>query len=396
MSSDAAASGVAAGLIADAPVERFDRPGFMRQTAADRPGVAQPVPERDIPRQPWGVIWIGALLLFLALMTAWEAHWRAFGAAPGYRNSDGAWAEQRRRIDAGEGGATVLIGTSRMLFDVQLDDWQAATGQRPIQLALEGTSAMPVLEDLAADPDFTGRLLIDVSSRNLFQGMPGRRAGVVPYFHDQGPSQRSGHWLSRHLLEPTFAFYDPDYALPTVLRRQPWWPDRPGFPTRLQVRKISLQAADRNTWLWEKIERDPAYRTLVRRTWLQALAQPLPPTLDTPAKREAVAAKQIERVAAAVDKLQARGVRVAFLRPPSIGPWYATEERESPRARTWDALLRRTRLPGIHFQDHPQLQGYDLPEWSHLSHADARRYTRALAPLAGQAWRTQETAAAAR
>ena len=42
------------------------RPGFVRLTAADRPGVAQPVPERDIPAQPWGRIWIGAQLLALA------------------------------------------------------------------------------------------------------------------------------------------------------------------------------------------------------------------------------------------------------------------------------------------------------------------------------------------
>ena len=92
-----AAEGVAVG-------DRFERPGFVRLTAADRPGVAQPVPERDVPPQPWGRILVGAALLFLALMALWETHWREFGATPGYRNSNGAWAEQRRRNDAGEGG----------------------------------------------------------------------------------------------------------------------------------------------------------------------------------------------------------------------------------------------------------------------------------------------------
>ena len=378
----------AAGDVA-AAFERFERPGFARLTAADRPGVAQPVPEREIPAQPWGAILVGALLLFLALLAGWEAHWRAFGATPGYRNSDGAWAEQRRRIDRGEGDATVLIGTSRMLFDVQLADWEAVTGERPIQLALEGTSPMPVLEDLAADPGFTGRLLIDASGRNLFTGTAGRRANVVPYFHEQGPSQRSGHWLSQRFLEPYLAFYDPDYALATVVRRQAWWPDRPGLPPRLQVRKLSKQGAARNTWLWDKVERDPEYRALVRRIWRQALAAPVAPMLDTPGKRQAAAQEQIARIGAAVDRLRARGVRVAFLSPPVIGPWRDTERREAPRAQTWDPMLRRTRVPGIHFEDHPQLQGYALPEWSHLSHADARRFTRALAPLAEQAWREQ-------
>ena len=34
-------------------VDHHGLPSGLRLTAADRPGVAQPVPERDIPDQPW-------------------------------------------------------------------------------------------------------------------------------------------------------------------------------------------------------------------------------------------------------------------------------------------------------------------------------------------------------
>lgn len=360
--------------------ERFERPGFVRLTASDRPGVAQPVPERDIPAQPWGKILLGALVLFLLLMTLWEWHWRNFGATPGWRNSDGAWADQRRRIDQGEGGKTVLIGSSRLLFDVQLPEWQQATGERPIQLSLEGTSPLPVLEDLAADPDFTGRLLIDATPLSLFLGQSGRRASVVPYYHEQSPSQRSGHWLSRQFLEPWFAFYDPDFALPVVVRRQAW-PNRPGLPPRILVRKLSVQQLDRNTQLWSKVEQDPQYLAMARRIWQMQLAIPPPPMLDSDSKRAKVRGEIMGRVEAAVAKLRARGVRVVFVRPPSSGPWLEQELRFTPRKETWDALLQRTHSPGIHFEDHPQLQGYVLPEWSHLGAAEARRFTTALAPL---------------
>src|SRR3546814_10050149 len=84
-------------------------------------------------------IWRGAALLALAARGAWEWHWRAFGVTPSYQNSNAAWAQQRARIDHGEGNKTVLIGSSRVLFDLQLPQWQQATGDRPIQLALEGT-----------------------------------------------------------------------------------------------------------------------------------------------------------------------------------------------------------------------------------------------------------------
>jgi hypothetical protein len=360
------------------------RPG-LRLTAADRPGVAQPVPERDVPARPWGPIALGALVLAVLLLGGWESYWRAFGATPGYRNSNGSWAAQRRRIDRGEGSATVLVGSSRVLFDVQLPVWQKITGRRPIQLALEGTSPVPVLQDLANDPDFAGRVLVGVDPENFFTGASNRKA-ALPYFHKQGPSQRAGHWLSQHFLEPHLAFDDPDFALATVVKRQAW-PARPGMPMlkRVPPRKLMVSDADRNSRMWGKVETDPAYRALVRSIWSRRFGNP-PPPLETAEKRAAAAATQIDLAVAAVRTLRARGVKVVFLRSPSDGPFYDNEQALYPRAATWDVLLARTGQPGLHFEDYPQLQGYDLPEWSHLSGADARRYTAALVPLVEQAF----------
>jgi len=360
------------------PAINFERPGFVRLTASDRPGVAQPVPERDIPVQPWGRILALALVLFLLLMAGWEAWWRAYGVQPGYRNSNGQWAQQRRRIDNGEGNKTVLLGASRVLFDVQLPVWEKITGERPIQLAMEGTSPVPMLEDLAADPEFTGRLLVGVAPDVFFSGFA-YRGEVVPYFHKQGPSQRSGNWLSMHLLEPYFAFYDHDFALDVVGQRQDW-PQRPGRPTSMRVRKLSMSEADRNTHMWSKVENDPEYRDLCRAIWAQDFGGPLP-GMEKPADKRRLIDGEIAKAAAAIRTLRARGVLIVFVRPPSSGEYYAYEQKYLPRAETWDLLLQRTGAPGIHFEDYPQLQGYELPEWSHMSASEARRYTAALAPL---------------
>ena len=371
-----------AGLLDSAVHERFERPGFARLTASDRPGVAQPVPVRDIPAQPWQRIFLVALVLFALLMTGWELYWRAFGALPSYRNSDGQWAQQRRRIDVGEGGKTVLIGSSRILFDMQLPVWESLAGERPIQLAIEGTSSVLVLEDLAADPNFTGHLLVGVAPDLFFSGFA-YRGKVVPFFHKESPSQRSGNWLSMHLLEPYFAFDDPDFALATVVKRQAW-PLRPGVKENTAVRKLRVSDADRNTHMWSKVETDPAYRALARSIWAERFAAPPPPNMDTPAKLQKLIDTQIQRAVDAVAKLRARGVQVLFVRPPSTGPYLEFENKVFPRATTWDVLLKRTRAPGIHFQDYPELQGYDQPEWSHLSAAEAQRFTAALYPIIEQ------------
>jgi hypothetical protein len=84
----------------------------------------------------------------------------------------------------------------------------------------------------------------------------------------------------------------------------------------------------------------------------------------------------------AVTKLRARGVRVLFVRMPSTGEYLAYENKMFPRARTWDVLLARTGAPGIYFEDYaelrPDVQGYYLPEWSHMTRADGERFTAAL------------------
>ncbi|MBS0515756.1 MAG: hypothetical protein JSS16_09800 [Proteobacteria bacterium] len=353
------------------------RGDYARETAAERPGIAQPVPVREVPALAWRPIFLVSLLLFLVLLGAWEAYWRAFGATPGYYNSDGEWAQQRRRIDAGEGNKTVLIGASRMLFDLRLDVWQKAAGERPIQLAIEGTSALPVLEDLAADPNFTGHLLVGVASDVLFAGFA-YRGDVVPYYHKQSPSQRIGNRLSRWLIEPYFAFFDFDFALAAVLKRQ-GWPARAGMPVIYDVRKLLEQGPDRDTHMWSKVETDPQYRELARAIWAQRFDAPPPPNMDTPEKLQKVIDTQIERAVAAVTKLRARGVKVLFVRPPTGGRYLEFDNKVFPREKTWDVLLAKTGAPGIHFQDYPELhRNWDLPEWSHLSLADSGHYTTAL------------------
>lgn len=362
------------GEVSDEDQARYlGRGHYARVTAADRPGVAQPVPVREVPAQPWGPVALGALLLFAVLTAGWEYYWRAFGVTPGTRNSDGLWAIQRRRIDNGEGDATVAIGSSRVYFDLQLDVWERLDGKRPIQLALEGTTPVPFLEDLAADPKFTGRLLVGVAPQLFFSGFAYRGAALT-YARKESPSQRVGQWLSMYLIEPFFAFYDPDFALDTVIKRQAW-PLRDGLHERLPVRKLAEHGPDRGTHLWEKVETDP-YREVARSVWRNHLApsDDVPP----PEKMRQTLEEQLDRAAKAVITLRERGVKVLFVRPPSTGPYLEWENQVFPRTKSWDVLLAKSGAQGIHFEDYPELQGFELPEWSHIKHADADRFTAAL------------------
>ena len=159
----------------------------------------------------------------------------------------------------------------------------------------------------------------------------------------------------------------------TVLRRQPW-PERTGLSDR-SVRKLSITEADRNNYMWSKLENDSSYQALARSIWAQDFA---PPTAQEAAEIKRNLDEQIKRTAATVVRLRARNIPIILVRDPSAGDYLAYEDRNFPRKSTWNVLLKESSVPGIHFQDYRELQGYELPEWSHMTRASAERYTEAL------------------
>jgi hypothetical protein len=95
-------------------------------------------------------------------------------------------------------------------------------------------------------------------------------------------------------------------------------------------------------------------------------------------------AKAIEQhfhdVASAVQKLRARGGKIVFVRLPNSGGLKVLEDRNTPRAQTWDLLLKGTAAPGIYYEDYPELSGFNCPEWSHLSAGDSVEFSKRLIP----------------
>jgi len=326
--------------------------------------------ERPVPVIKFaGVIAIIVLLVFIAI---WEMYVRSQGVTPSYRNSDGLWAEQRRKINNGAGDGWVFTGSSRVLFNMQLKAWEELDNRKPLQLALEGTSPVSVLEGLAEDSDFTGNVIVGVAPGLFFSGYEYRR-GALKQHKDETPSQWLGQRISL-LLEPYFAFYTYDYALSTILHRQPL-PEREGVNNGLDVRKLANMERDRNTRMWDKVYLDKDYRDLARKIWVGDWK----PFNEQPEPRQEGIikgrAKQLERAIKATKTLQGRGINVVFVQMPYEGHYAVSEPDIAPRELTWDILIKETDALGLHFLDHKQMQGYELPEWSHMTGEEADRFT---------------------
>ena len=73
-------------------------PAGLRLTASDRPGQAQPVPTRDVPKQPWGRILIGVAVALVVGVAGLEANARRVGLNAGDLDKrEVAWVKERIR-----------------------------------------------------------------------------------------------------------------------------------------------------------------------------------------------------------------------------------------------------------------------------------------------------------
>lgn len=337
--------------------------------------------DRPVPGRPWRAIFLGALVATAILTAGWEMFWRGNSFDAGdFKNTGALWAQERRKA---VGDRTVLIGSSRIFFDIDLDVWEDMTGVRPIQLALEGTSPRIFLKDLADDEDFQGLVIVGVTAPLFFTSDGGFRADALKYYHEETLSQRADHILSMQ-LERAFAFID-DQTRP---RRQVeiWpFPLREGMPPRFDPRKLEVMEADRNTEVWRRVMEDERYREEAKQHWVFGTRNNAPPPNPDgspagPMPPEAVGAV-IAEVNANIEKIRSRGGEVAFMRLPYEGAYTALEDNAFPRAQFWDRLVAETGAVGVSWHDHAELQGYELPEWSHLAPREAERYTRAVVPI---------------
>jgi hypothetical protein len=137
--------------------------------------------------------------------------------------------------------------------------------------------------------------------------------------------------------------------------------------------------------MWEKCaEPESELAKKIQQIWLPLFTPPPPPTYVPKevffAEMDRGIKKRFADVQAAVEKIRSRGGRTVFVRLPHSGGLKELEDRDTPRARTWDPILKITGAPGIYYSDFPELAGFSCPEWSHLSAGDSVEFTKRLVP----------------
>jgi hypothetical protein len=186
-------------------------------------------------------------------------------------------------------------------------------------------------------------------------------------------------------LEEHVAFLkQEELTLDEFLKRLPI-PNRPyaQVPPRLPPYFGTLDR-ERRARMIEECARPGKLQSTIQQIWLPLFTPPPPPSYIPKnvfmAKIKQAVEQRFHDVVTAVQKLRARGGKIVFVRLPYTGGLKALEDRDTPRAQTWDPILKATAAPGIYYEDYPELSGFNCPEWSHLSAGDSVEFSRRLVP----------------
>ena len=342
--------------------------------------------ERPIPQIPWRGITVIVVLVVIAAACAWEFYCRAIGYGPTLNNTEDLWALARQRVQP---ESVVIIGDSRGWFDLDLDELQKGLGKRPVQLAGPGSCPYPVLADLTNDEVFHGVIICSFTPR-LFMAPPGsppmeRAEKNVRRARTQTPAQRVSQYLAMPLEEHIAFLKQSDLTLEELLKRLPI-PNRPTalIPPPPPPYFQTIDRERRARMIEECARPGSELQRRIQQGWIPLFTPPPPPTYVPKEVFIAQMMKAIEQrfqdVAAAAQKLRARGGKIVFVRLPVSGELKVLEDRTTPRGQTWDPLLQGTGAPGIYFEDFPELAGFNCPEWSHLSAGDSVEFSKRLVP----------------
>jgi hypothetical protein len=314
------------------------------------------------------------LVVVSLFLLFWELTWRGKGFGAYYDDNAALWAHKRAQVYQSQDRSTVFIGSSRIKFDLDVPTWQELTGESAVQLAIVGSSPFHLLQDLAGDPNFKGKLVVDITEPLYFSSAPPYAAKpneFVGYFKKATPSEKFSFEVSRR-LESQFVFLNKEYLSLNGLLNQVNFPRRenvflfPYFPHQFEVTEFSRQSR-----MLDEFVRDTSLQQMQQRNWLTLFeaAKHFPP--PPPGAIDQIFAD----TKSAVEQIKSRGGKVIFVRTPSSSPMWEGEQQGFPRDKYWDRLLSESNAPGIHFADYTETSKFRCPEWSHLSPADAVVYT---------------------
>lgn len=351
--------------------------------------------DRAVPVLAWRRVLAGALVVLVLFIASMELRLAARGFSASINDSESLWIEARDKASHLGDRSLVLIGGSRIQLGLDLDQLRRETALEPVQLAIDGSSFIPVLDGLAADPAIRGTVLVEYADHLVLAAMNGRD-NASAYQEAFERSRRHSGWPDGAMFEAHVAsrlkdslrgFADGARPIDSLMKRI--LVPRPTQPY-LVMRRNRSRKAD-----YSKVPMPDFYYARVVRNLGEPLTLPADATYQDIDRyleerisrlRPAPTAQLgpgIRHVREAVRRIAARGGRVIFVVLPTSGYVKAINDRRYPRKLFWEVFASSIGTQTLHFEDESSLRGFTCPDGSHLDQRDRTRFTSLLVAALG-------------
>ena len=327
--------------------------------------------DRSMSRDSQTKIILLGMMSGLLLIVVTENFIRFKGGEPDVRDTAELWASQRARASSIGDDALLLVGSSRIQLDLDLDILATSTGKRPVQLAIDGSPFIDVLENLANDRNLAGTVLVSTT---------------LPKLAAVGNAQRVKKWINiyekeyknlwfpqkEQILKAKLQSVSALYA--NILPLDKFVPRLMESENLAKIYLKTLPSRERNAD-YSLVKMPDFYLRRVERN----LGYPIPldayDSYDNYKDSVIKIAKekytefntdprQFYRINSAIKKLQKRGVVVVIARFPMSGLVEDIYDIRLPKD-LWDKVVSDLDVISIDYRDYAQL-AYQLPDGSHL------------------------------
>ena len=317
-----------------------------------------------LPAGPWGRVWIFTALIVVGLLAAFEIACRKTGNEPAVINNERLWCDTRVKLKENDTTAVVVLGESRIMNGLSIPAlYESLGGSYPIQLALPGSSAIPMLKNIALETSFSGTLVMNINEEFVFDQARSTE-GPQRLMLETYKKQRLLDFIEYRLrieLQNSFAFKRDYMGIEKILKNG-WPKPEPG-----EMRDDRFMPFD-----FSKVKKLDMFKNMQRDLYSRLGVAPTPAQFD----------EQLIEFEDCVQAIRKRGGHVLFVRMPSKGQIRKYEQERFPREKYWDVFITRVSAVCIHADDYPELSKYDCPDESHLDGKDTGPFTKSLIAIA--------------
>lgn len=302
----------------------------------------------------WVTFLIKAAFFLAIALGITETLWRSLRYRP--MDSDLRNFAKLRKAADGDGEAVALVGSSRVRYGLNPAEFARTQPRwRFRQLGILGNGAMPVLEDLANDPNFVGLVICELNPAHWGGEYPFTKIPeALAYTHPEVSGAYLESMLGERFREYTSFFsFNLLTEAPRIIQHKPV-PEPEQADRFEQFRDLGPAINQPLINNWEHAALEAAER--IKRTGSAHITH------------------EVERW---VGQIRRRGGDVAFVRMPVDGRLRAVEESAFPQT---SSLIRDVRERSMVVVDFAEMPGhFRCPDGSHLDAPEADRFTRALA-----------------